>query len=198
MSTYSPVHYVIISDNLKVMLDALLPMQCAWYSISTIQLITFVISPDLPSTVEICEVQVMPVWSCVIPLLAVRLWPIKVWTVRLCWILHLPVTTMALWVSIKVCESLFRVDLFCWWGPNWESYAVQVQAMARVLDHWDIRSKHGSQSPYIQLVSKTHNAKDFAVANIAWNKKTSQALGLIQGTISPAIWPDFVNYGTVK
>ena len=66
--------WTFISDDPKVIkFDAL---QCAWYSISTIQFIILVISPDLPSTVEICEVQVKPVQSCVIPTLAVRLWPI--------------------------------------------------------------------------------------------------------------------------
>ena len=59
-----------ISDDPNMIFDAL---QCVWYSISTIQFIILVISPDLPSTVEICEVWVKPVWSCVIPTLAVRL-----------------------------------------------------------------------------------------------------------------------------
>ena len=46
----------------------------------------------------------MPVQPCVTPISAVRL----------CQVWHLPVTSMDLWLSIKVCESLFRANPFCW------------------------------------------------------------------------------------
>ena len=36
------------------------------------------------------------------------------------------------------------------------------------------------------------------VAKAIWNEKNAQALGLMQATISPVIWQDFVSYGKVK
>ena len=42
---------------------------------------------------------------------------------------------------------------------------------------------------------------DLAAYNTAktiWNKKNAQALGLMQATVSPVIWQDFVQYGITK
>ena len=41
------------------------------------------------------------------------------------------------------------------------------------------------------------DATDRVMALVAQNKKKSQALSLIQGTISLALWPEFVDYGKV-
>ena len=35
-------------------------------------------------------------------------------------------------------------------------------------------------------------------ATTVWLKKNSMVISLLQGTISPALWPDFANHVTVK
>ena len=43
--------------------------------------------------------------------------------------------------------------------------------------------------------SGTHpDVKDFATVKAAWSKKNTGALGLLQGTILPVIWQDFIAY----
>ena len=90
-------------------------------------------------------------------------------------------------------------------GPNSGSYAVQVQAVAKILDCWDIIKGEalGTQPQTYDLLTKpttqSHtNAKECVTTMTVWNKKISQALGPIQGTISLALWPDYVNQGTAK
>ena len=39
------------------------------------------------------------------------------------------------------------------------------------------------------------DAKDLAVATAAWDKKNAQAMGLIQTTMAPALWINYVEFG---
>ena len=44
----------------------------------------------------------------------------------------------------------------------------------------------------------THpDAKEFTIAKADWNKRNGGALGLMQATISPVMWQNFVSYGKV-
>ena len=38
------------------------------------------------------------------------------------------------------------------------------------------------------------DAKGFTAAKAAWNKKNTQAFGVLQGTTLPVIWQDFIAY----
>ena len=45
------------------------------------------------------------------------------------------------------------------------------------------------------------SAADLATYNatkMVWNKKNTQALGLMQGTVSPVIWQDYNHHGVAK
>ena len=50
-----------------------------------------------------------------------------------------------------------------------------------------------------KLTAQSHpdNDKQIAVTAI-WSKKNSMAMGLLQGTISPALWPDFLSHTMAK
>ena len=51
----------------------------------------------------------------------------------------------------------------------------------------------------LKPTQKSHPDNDkYIAATAIWNKKNSMALGLLQGTMSPATWPDFVSHGTAK
>ena len=90
-------------------------------------------------------------------------------------------------------------------GPNWGIYATLLQAAARILDCWDvIKGEILSAAGIIPIIfdrlefpttTLFPNAKDFAIAKITWNKKNTQALGLIQTTMAPALWQNYVTYG---
>ena len=90
-------------------------------------------------------------------------------------------------------------------GPNWGSYAVHVQVAAWILDCWDvIKGETMGMNPqtYDLLPFLTPGttgihpvAAEYTAARTTWNKKKTQALGLIQGTMSLVLWPDFVTFG---
>ena len=42
------------------------------------------------------------------------------------------------------------------------------------------------------------DVKEREMAMAAWTKKNSQALGLLQGTILPAIWVDYIEHFSAK
>ena len=92
-------------------------------------------------------------------------------------------------------------------GPNWGTWAVQIQAVARVLNCWAVIKGEripGITLPTYDLLAKSvqgtgagqiSNATLFAKSLFEWNKMNSTALGLIQGKLNPALWPDYVDVG---
>ena len=93
-------------------------------------------------------------------------------------------------------------------GPNWGVYIISLQALARILDIWD--AMWGEILPttpptYNLLAKPTPAAANATAAEIAayttakatWNKN-AQGLGLMQPTVSPVIWQEFLHLGTAK
>ena len=69
-------------------------------------------------------------------------------------------------------------------GPNWGTYSIHLQAVAQILDFWDvIKGEALGTSPqtYDLLPYPTAttypDATDLASAKAAWNKKNGGALG---------------------
>ena len=92
-------------------------------------------------------------------------------------------------------------------GPNWGTWAVQIQAVARVLNCWAVIKVEripGTTLPTYDLLAKSvqgtgagqiSDAALFAKLLFEWNKMNLTALGLIQGKLNPALWPDYVDVG---
>ena len=92
-------------------------------------------------------------------------------------------------------------------GPNWGTWAVQIQAVARVLNCWAVIKGEripGTTPPTYDLLAKPvqgtaprqiSDAALFAKSLFEWNKMNSMALGLIQGKLNPALWPDYIDVG---
>ena len=92
-------------------------------------------------------------------------------------------------------------------GPNWGTWAVQIQAAARVLNCWSVmkgeRIAGVSPPTYDLLLKPVHGNAAGQISDLAlftkslseWNKMNSTALGLIQGKLNPALWPDYVDVG---
>ena len=93
-------------------------------------------------------------------------------------------------------------------GPNWGTWAVQIQAAARVLNCWAVikgeRIPGIITPPTYDLLAKSvqgtgtrqiSDATLFAKSLFEWNKMNSMALGLIQGKLNPALWPDYIDVG---
>ena len=94
-------------------------------------------------------------------------------------------------------------------GPNWGQFSIHLQAAAHILDCCDVIQGDvlgTNPQTYDLLVKPTHpcaqaSATDIAAYNTAktiQNKKNAQALGLMQATVLPVIWQDFVQYGVMK
>ena len=92
-------------------------------------------------------------------------------------------------------------------GPNWGIYATHLQAAARILDCWDITKGEISSAVGVSPITYDRlefptatvykDAKDLAVATATWNKKNTQAMGLIQTTMAPALWINYTHLGRV-
>ena len=90
-------------------------------------------------------------------------------------------------------------------GPNWGTWAVQIQAAARVLNCWSVIKGErilGISPPTYDLLNRPvqgnaagqiSGAALFAKSLFKWNKMNSTALGLIQGKLNLALWPDYVD-----
>ena len=90
-------------------------------------------------------------------------------------------------------------------GPNWGTWAVQIQAAARVLNCWSVIKGEripGTTPPtYDQLAKPVQGTAPRQISDVAlfakslfeWNKMNSMALGLIQGKLNLALWPDYVD-----
>ena len=77
--------------------------------------------------------------------------------------------------------------------------------MVHILDCWDVlQGEVWGTNPltYYLLAKSTHpgmqaSAADLVVYNTAkavWNNKNTQVLGLMQATVSPVIWQNYVQY----
>ena len=92
-------------------------------------------------------------------------------------------------------------------SPNWGTWAVQIQAVARVLNCWSVIKGErivGTTPPTYDPLEKPMqgtgagqiaDAALFVKALFKWNKMNSMALGLIQGKLNPVLWPDYINVG---
>ena len=92
-------------------------------------------------------------------------------------------------------------------GPNWGTWAVQIQAAARVLNCWRVIKGErilGTTPPTYDLLTKPvqgtapRQISDvvlFAKSLFEWNKMNLMALGLIQEKLNLALWPDYVDVG---
>ena len=107
--------------------------------------------------------------------------------------------------SNQLTMDINKLNILTLTGPNWESYEIHIQSATWILDCYDELSgelKGTSPQTYNTLLKpdqQSHPDADKCIAATAiWNKKNSMELGLIQGTMSPTIWPDFVNHGTAK
>ena len=84
-------------------------------------------------------------------------------------------------------------------------YATHLQATARILDCWDvtkgeISSPAGATTTTNDRLEYLTSAvfsdpRDLAVVKATWNKKNAQAMGLIQTTMAPALWINYVSFG---
>ena len=90
-------------------------------------------------------------------------------------------------------------------GPNWGSYEIHIQSATQILDCYDVlrgEPKGTTLQTYNTLLKPTQqshpNDDKRITAMAAWTKKNSMVLGLLQGTMSPAIWLDFNSHGTAK
>ena len=92
-------------------------------------------------------------------------------------------------------------------GPNWGTWAVQIQAVARVLNCRSVIKEEripGTTLPTYDLLAKPVQGTPprqisdvvlFAKSLFEWDKMNSMALGLIQGKLNPSLWPDYVDVG---
>ena len=88
---------------------------------------------------------------------------------------------------------------------NWGLYKIHIQSTTQILDCYDVlrgETKGTTPQTYdtlLKLTQQSHVDKDkHIVATVIWNKKNLMVLGLIQGTMSPATWPDFSTHGMAK
>ena len=95
-------------------------------------------------------------------------------------------------------------------GPNWGQFSIHLQAVAHILDVWDvIRGEILTPAPNLtyDLLTKpttpgaqatTVDLATYNAVKAVWNKKNAQALGLMQATISPVIWQNYIQFGIAK
>ena len=90
-------------------------------------------------------------------------------------------------------------------SPNWGAYSIHLQAAAQILDCWDVIKGEAMEinpQTYDLLPQSTAtmhpNAALLAAAKPTWNKKNAQALDIIHGTMSPAIWQEFTSFNTMS
>ena len=94
-------------------------------------------------------------------------------------------------------------------SPNWGQFFIHLQAAAHILDCWDVlwgEVLGTNPLTYNLLAKPTHpgaqaSMMDIAAYNTAktvWNKKNAQALGLMQATVSPVIWQNYIQYSVAK
>ena len=95
-------------------------------------------------------------------------------------------------------------------GPNCGEYAPKIQAAFQIFNCWDIVKGEiltPPPNPTYDLLAKPTappanvSAADHAVyqtAKAVWNKKNTQALGLMQTSVSAVIWQDYSLHGIAK
>ena len=94
-------------------------------------------------------------------------------------------------------------------GLNWGIWIIHLQLSSRILDIWDAMREGilPTTSPtYNLLVKPTPVTANATAAKVAaytavktiWSKKNTQGLGLIQATVLPVIWQNYLTLGTAK
>ena len=95
-------------------------------------------------------------------------------------------------------------------GPNWGEYAPKLQAAFQIFNCWDVVKGEiltPPPNPTFDLLVKPTvlpanvSAADHATyqtAKAVWNKKNTQALGLMQTTIASIIWQKYETQGVAK
>ena len=94
--------------------------------------------------------------------------------------------------------------------PNWGEYAPKLQAAFRIFDCWDAVKGEiltPPPNPTYDLLAKptappaNASAADhttYQTAKAVWNKKNTQALGLMQTIIASVIWQKYETQGVAK
>ena len=83
-------------------------------------------------------------------------------------------------------------------GPNWGTYSTHLQASAWILGFWELIKGEAilGLNPVtynlLQTGTSHPDPKDYAIAKTEWNKQNVGALGLLQATISPVVWQDYL------
>ena len=88
-------------------------------------------------------------------------------------------------------------------GPNWGQWVIHLQAAAHIFSCYDvIKEEVLTRNPntYDLLARPTPPPTQASAAEVTrydtakavWNKKNTQVLGLMQATVSPVIWQDYV------
>ena len=98
-----------------------------------------------------------------------------------------------------------KLNILTLTGPNWRSFKIHIQSTMQILDCYDViwgEPLGTNPQTYIILLKLTQqwhpDANTRLAAMAIWNKKNFMALDILQGTISPTIWPDFISHGTAK
>ena len=90
-------------------------------------------------------------------------------------------------------------------SPNWGAYSLHLQAATWILGFWEIikgealgttpQTYDCLPKPTTGSMTFSHpDTKEYTVAKADWSKRNRGALGLIQATVLPVIWQDFVSY----
>ena len=95
-------------------------------------------------------------------------------------------------------------------GPNWGQFVIHLQAAAHILDCYNVlRGEILTPPPnptYDLLTKPAHSGAQASATDLTtynammavWNKKNALALGLMQATVSPVIWQNYIQYGIAK
>ena len=93
-------------------------------------------------------------------------------------------------------------------GPNWGQYITSLQVAAWIFDCYDvIWGEILTPNPTYDLLTKpmvppaqasAANLATYNTMKMVWSKKNTQALGLMQATVSPVIWRDYNYHSAAK
>ena len=103
----------------------------------------------------------------------------------------------------NIVMDLSKLNIDTLNGSNWGTWAAQVQSAARILNCWDVikgevvvllTTPLTCQLLTWPTAATQPDAALLATELATWNKKNSTALGVLQGKMSSAIWPEFKNH----
>ena len=100
----------------------------------------------------------------------------------------------------NIIMDLSKLNINTFDGSNWGRWSAQVQSAVCILNCWDV-TKGEVVDPTVTPLTYALLAKPSTCVTAkelaTWNKKNSTALGVIQGKMSSAIWPESMNHATV-